>query len=322
MKKCIIVTTIHKPSKQILSYMNQYPDWHLIIVADKKTPDIEYKNLDCIYLSLDKQNALFPGLSKLVPLNSYARKNIGYAYAFVNNYDIVYDTDDDNFSTICDSHEKYNHKEVSSDCNFVNIYKMYTDYKVWPRGLPLRYIDTPTTVKNIQYICPVIQGLVSGDPDVDAIFRLLETSRNYKFTEFDTKNTDTYALKPYVFCPFNTQNTYWINKQFFHLMYLPSTVSMRFTDILRGYIAEHQLWRMSLNIKFTNSNAIQIRNDHNLIKNLSDEIEMFQYSEFIVEWLIRNKNIDVIEIYQWLSETKIVSKVELNILKEWYYIFQ
>jgi len=233
-KKCIVITTINTPSKQIIDYINNYPDWDVIIVADSKTSDESYQNLKCIYLSLEKQYELFPKLSKMIPLKTYARKNIGYVYAYANDYDLIYDTDDDNCSEITDQHPKYNDKTVSSQHKYVNIYKLFTNQKVWPRGLPLRYIDTEFTIEDKQYICPVIQGLVDGDPDIDAVLRIINKSQ---FTKFDS-NSNTYALEPYVFCPFNTQNTYWTKKELFHLMYLPSTVSMRFTDILRGYIAE------------------------------------------------------------------------------------
>lgn len=322
MKKCIIITTINRPSEQIIDYINKYPEWDLIIVADSKTNNESYKDLNCIYLSLEKQYQIFPRLSSIIPLKSYARKNIGYAYAFINDYDIIYDTDDDNFSEICEKQNPYNDKEISSNFNFVNIYKAYTDKKVWPRGLPLRYIDTTPIISDTKYRCPVIQGLVDGDPDVDAIFRIINQNNSNIFNKFDSKNTATYALKPYVFCPFNTQNTYWTQKELFHLMYLPSTVSMRFTDILRGYIAEHQLWKQSFNIKFTNSTAIQTRNKHDLSKDLLHEIEMFQYTENIIEYIIGHKELTVQEIYAWLLEQGVIKEIELNILQEWYNIFQ
>jgi hypothetical protein len=319
-KKCIIITTINKPTDQIIAYSKKNY-WDLIIVGDKKTDPNLYKQINCIYLGLDEQDNLFPSLSKLIPRNSYARKNLGYAYAFINKYDLIYDTDDDNYSDINDFVNKHNDQEVSTKYNFANIYKLYTDFKVWPRGLPLRYIDTKLIIKNKKYTCPVIQGLVDGDPDVDAIFRLTNSLCKNKFTKFNKNNKKTYSLKPYVFCPFNTQNTFWTQRDLFHLMYLPSTVSMRSTDILRGYITQHQLWDKSLNIKFTNSNAIQTRNEHCLIKDLNDELETFQYTEQIIEWLINNKKANLSETYEWLKFANIVSPIELKILKEWNNIF-
>jgi hypothetical protein len=322
-KKCIIITTINDPTPQILEYSKK-PDWDLIIVGDQTTNSESYKQIDCIYLGLEEQNNLFLQLSNLIPQKSYARKNLGYAYAFHANYGLIYDTDDDNFSDLnhINNYFEPNDLEISTEYNFANIYKLYTDYKVWPRGLPIRYTDTKLTIEDKKYTCPIIQGLVDGDPDVDAIFRLTNNISETKFTEFNKNNTKTYSLKPYTFCPFNTQNTFWTQKELFYLMYLPSTVSMRFTDILRGYIVEHQLWKKFLNIKFTNSNAVQIRNDHCLIKDLRQELEMFQYTEEIIEWLIKNKNADLIEIYNWLVSTGIVNEKELEILKQWEVIFK
>jgi len=318
MKKCIIITTINKPTESILAYAKN-TEYDLIVVGDKKTPDNLYSSLSCKYLSLANQHKLFPKLSELIPINSYSRKNIGYAYAFTQNYDVIYDTDDDNFSQIANDYCIYNNKTISTNYNFANVYKMYTNEKIWPRGLPLRYIDSPLFIEDTQYICPIVQGLVDGDPDVDAIFRLINSFSN-KFEKFDDNDT-TYALKPYIFCPFNTQNTHWLHRDLFHLMYLPATVNMRFTDILRGYIVEHQLWQNNLNIKFTNSNAVQIRNKHNLIKDLVDEFKMFQYTEEIIEWLIDNKSVNIINIYEWLITKNIVLDLELEILKEWNKVF-
>lgn len=321
-KKCIIITTINDPTPQIIEYSKK-PDWDLIIVGDRATNSESYKKINCIYLGLEEQQALFPRLSNLIPQKSYARKNLGYAYAFTQNYDLIYDTDDDNFSDLnrINNYNEPNDQEINTEYNFANIYKLYTDYKVWPRGLPIRYTDTQLNIEDKKYNCPVVQGLVDGDPDVDAIFRLINNASENKFTEFSKNNMKTYSLKPYTFCPFNTQNTFWTQKDIFYLMYLPSMVSMRFTDILRGYIAQHQLWKKSLNIKFTNSNAIQNRNEHCLIKDLKDELEMFQYTEQIIEWLIQNKHVNLFEIYKWLVSTNIVEKRELEILDEWGNIF-
>ena len=58
-KKCIIITTINNPTKQI-TYYDSLLDWDLIIVGDSKTNDLLYKKLNCIYLGLDKQKELFP----------------------------------------------------------------------------------------------------------------------------------------------------------------------------------------------------------------------------------------------------------------------
>ena len=321
MKKCVIITTINKPTEAIQKY-SENKEYDLIVVGDSSTPDSLYKSLSCIYLSLDQQHKTFPELSELIPTKSYTRKNIGYAYAFKENYDIVHDTDDDNYH-MRDSLDLKTHSDytVTSSNHYANIYKLFSASKVWPRGLPLRYMDTFFTTENNSYKCPVVQGLVNGDPDVDAIFRISNSIADTKFDTFEIINDKTYALAPFTFCPFNSQNTYWLQKDWFHLMYLPNTVSMRFTDILRSYIVEHQLWQNNLSVKFTQPTAIQTRNPHNLAQDLMEEIEVFQYIEIIAEWLLNNKNASVVEIYKHLLSQNIIKLNDLQTLKAWYKIF-
>ena len=60
--------------------------------------------------------------------------------------------------------------------NWVNIYRLFNkkDKNFWPRGLPLRYIDKEAKIskkKNKKFY--VQQGLCEGNPDVDAIYRIL-----------------------------------------------------------------------------------------------------------------------------------------------------
>ena len=47
--KCVIITTINKPTESILKHINN-TEYDVIIVGDNKTPD-DYKNLNCIYFS-------------------------------------------------------------------------------------------------------------------------------------------------------------------------------------------------------------------------------------------------------------------------------
>ena len=74
--------------------------------------------------------------------------------------------------------------------------------------------------------------MVDGDPDIDAIHRLIfETTPQFSTNE-------ALVFRKQSFCPLNSQNTLWRRKGVFPLLYLPSAVSFRFTDILRGYVAQ------------------------------------------------------------------------------------
>ena len=93
-KKCVIITTINKPTETIFKHINN-KNYDVIIVGDKKTPN-DYKDLNCIFLDTETQKKMFPQLCNLLPYNHYGRKNLGYLYAIKNKYKIIYETDDDN----------------------------------------------------------------------------------------------------------------------------------------------------------------------------------------------------------------------------------
>ena len=78
-----------------------------------------------------------------------------------------------------------------------------------------------------------------------------------------------------VFCAYNSQNTLWADKDLFPLLYLPSTVSFRFTDILRGYIAQAVINASTKSWGFYQATAYQERNIHNLMNDFRSEISMY-----------------------------------------------
>src|SRR5690348_13068659 len=61
--------------------------------------------------------------------------------------------------------------------HWVNTYAYFSDAGVWPRGLPLDAVKSaivPYEALPVESAdCPIQQGLVDENPDVDAIYRLL-----------------------------------------------------------------------------------------------------------------------------------------------------
>ena len=196
-------------------------------------------------------------LVDVCPYNHYTRKNIGYLYAIQHGADVIYDTDDDNlpyddwrlYDFVCS-------RQIVSRLKFVNIYKYFTEELIWPRGYPLDDIHGRTTLGS-EEISPVEvgiwQGLVDNDPDVDAIYRLA-VNKEVRF-----EDNPPVVLERGYYCPFNSQNTFW-SKRTFPYLYLPATTSFRFTDILRGYIAQRLLWEQNLHLGFTGATVYQERN--------------------------------------------------------------
>jgi len=323
MSKCIIITTINPPSPQLLSYTSQ-PGWDLIVVGDSKTDDSWYRSLHCIYLGLTEQKEQFPSLFEKIPLRSYTRKMFGYLYAIQHNKSIIYDTDDDNKYT--DDLDLFMSSKNSVTCDtpgFVNLYRLFTDEHIWPRGIPPNH----TSVTEVPSVTPgapaldvaVIQGLVNNDPDVDAFYRI--NVKNTPFTFEKDPGYDVILGKNSV-CPFNTQNTFWFDPSTFYAMYLPVSVTFRYTDILRGFIALFQLWKQNKTIKFTLPTAIQDRNEHDLKKDYESEEPMYKTAEQVIQLLHENSDAGLKDVYRILCNHGIVQESEMAVLDEWLRLVQ
>ena len=210
--------------------------------------------------------------------------------------------------------------KLCSQEGFVNIYKIYTDEHIWPRGIPpnhesiLREPDLGSVPKNTSLQCVVIQGLVNNDPDVDAYYRINVNNNPFNF-EIDP-GYDV-VMNKYSVCPFNTQNTFWTDPTTFYAMYLPVSVTFRYTDILRGVIALYQLWKNNKTIKFTFPTAVQKRNEHDLNQDFESEVSMYNTIEDVMDLLNKNKEASLIDIYSLLEEKNIVTSDEIETLTEW-----
>ena len=107
----------------------------------------------------------------------------------------------------------------------------------WPRGFPLVQIHGPNYLT-----CPadpssrdhaVIHSLANPEADLDALYRLVHKNR-VKF-KIDAKPL---ILGKNEFSPFNGQSTMWFEKVY-RLMFLPTTVDKRVSDIWRSFILEY-----------------------------------------------------------------------------------
>jgi len=315
-KKAIVITTIHKLN-EFIEFYSKVDGWDLIIVADVKTDPLWYKDTNCVFLSLEEQKRISPKLYDLIPFNSYTRKMFGYVYCLQEKYDIIYDTDDDNINTELLSNKQDQSLIGYSNNKLINAYSFYTDIiydtknVLYPRGFPIQYANNLYDVvdtKNKQFDVAIIQGLVNGDPDIDAKCRIPLDNCNFNFT----KNLNTNLLLGRGnYCPFNSQNTFWLDSSMFYNLYLPTTVNFRYTDILRGYVSLHQLHKNDKYLKFTPPTALQKRNSHNLHKDLLDEIEMYDSVLNVVDILVTNPFYSIRDVYADLCEKKIVTQHEI-----------
>jgi hypothetical protein len=267
-----VVTTINQPTRAVKDLHDKFHQ-NLIIVADKKTPlHWEYKDIIPIREST----------KAYAPYDHYARKNLGYMKAIQNRASIIYDTDDDNIPN-----ENWGMREVETIANkslgngWYNVYQVMGSCGTWPRGFSLRHLkeilsfedETSLVSSSIQ------QGLADGEPDVDAIWRLVVN----KFNGF--KVDRSIYLQQNAWCPFNSQSTWWFPKAY-PLMYLPIYSTFRMTDIWRSLVAQRCLWELGEGVTFHSpSEVFQDRNEHDLLKDFEDEIPGYLNNNKIVEAL-------------------------------------
>ncbi|HSX11403.1 MAG TPA: STELLO glycosyltransferase family protein [Chlamydiales bacterium] len=314
-ERWIVVTTIQPPTPQ-LRKLAAMEGWRLVVVGDLKTP-IDWHLDGCEYLSPQRQKELGYELSLLLPWNHYGRKNIGYLYAIEQGAKVIYETDDDN-----EPLGELKWCEVplvmSGTGKCLNIYRYFGQPEIWPRGFPLDQIGVEDAfqVGSPGGSIGIEQGLVNGSPDVDAIFRLTQ-DRNVVFDP-----QPTCYLQPGIFCPFNSQNTFIHEKAFFTL-YLPCTVSMRVSDIWRGYIAQRLIWEQGDVLAFSGPSAVQERNAHVLMHDFELELDLYRKGGSLVDFLSQWQGSDrepysqLTDVYGGLVQNGFFAERENLLLAAW-----
>lgn len=325
MKIGLVVTTIQAPNAvmRALAAQAQQQSAAFVVIGDRKSPPVfELQGAD--YYDLARQNAVLPSFSQALPVGHYARKNLGYVLALQAGCDWLVETDDDNFPldnffTLFNSHLRA--RRLQSDARWLNAYRYFSPTApVWPRGYPLERLaeDKAATVNESwsDERPSVVQGLANENPDVDAVFRL---TRDLP-VDFGAEDAPI-ALESSLWCPFNSQNT-WFRRDMAALCYLPSYCSFRMTDIWRSFVAQRCLWALGERVIFTAPSVRQERNEHNLLRDFSDEIPGYLNNERIVQALtdcplqgeIRG---DLRRCYEALVKLGVIPEKELELVDLW-----
>jgi len=320
----IVITTINGITKGIAGF-SEIVGKKCVIVGDRKTPpEEEFSRCKLTVLPYDGQQELGFKVAKYLPDNHYCRKNLGYLFSAKKGAKILADTDDDNIP-----YEGWvggytlgsiNGINLVSGPRIVNVYKYFSEEKIWPRGIPLNAIENDPVINdglNGGADILIYQGLADKSPDVDAIHRLIFSGKEYYFD----KIKPPIVLDEGVYCPFNSQNTIWSIRALTY-MYLPMFVSFRFTDILRGYVAQKGLWAMGGRLAYGTASVYQERNYHDLMKDFNDEIVCYTEIEKILEVLdscdLTGKPTDDIRVmYKKLMRLNVVKSEELDALDAW-----
>jgi hypothetical protein len=275
----VVITTINKPTDSIRAWAKLYPD-RVLVVGDEKTP----APWECDGVTYDRATAGSSELSWLIGPNKYQRKVLGYVAASRAGADAILDTDDDN-EPLAGEWPAFEFTGATTKgagwCNPYLLYGPEERYGVfpWPRGLPLTSTAVDPDFAGNSYACNVgvWQGLANGDPDVDAIWRMLDGQP----VEFE--QMFPLELNPGTLAPINSQATLF-RRECFLLLYLPCTVSMRVCDILRGYVAQPIMWAAGYRLGFCGPMVRQKRNPHDLMDDFRQELPLYMgMGEAVVE---------------------------------------
>jgi len=321
----VVVTSIAGPNRALKAIADgcssrQYPFW---VIGDAVSP-ADFRMDGCRFLDIENQLKTGFEFAERCPTNHYARKNIGYLLAMAEGVEILIETDDDNYPAADFWLPRSIRHRCASlrDKRWVNIYRYFTDAQIWPRGFPLEFARDAAppldALPQVDLLCPVQQGLTDGNPDVDAIYRLLFP------LPVSFQKAPAVAVSRGSWCPFNSQNTAWFSRAF-PLLYLPAYCPFRATDIWRGLIAQRIGWENEWSLLFHSANGFQERNDHNLMRDFTDEVPVYLNARRVAQAL-ESLSLqpgeeaipeNLLRCYESLAGGGIFHKQEIQLLESW-----
>ncbi|KAF0121553.1 MAG: hypothetical protein FD151_1189, partial [bacterium] len=293
--KAIVITTINVIENLRIIH-ERCPGWTPIIVGDLKTPhDVNRqicKEVDGIYLDPETQMKLGFTHAAAIPWNCYGRKNIGYLYALKEGARVFFLTDDDNVP-VRDwaDHIKFGRQQtivISSKNGWYNCYEgadTGSCEQITPRGYPTWLIGDKNEYNERQeeVNIGIIAGLHLGSPDVDAVTRLVKYPNVRSYPEREV------TLNERVMCPYDSQNTIIIRELMpaNMLWSYPQSGWTRYDDIFAGYVGQVIAWKYGHRVRFGRPFAMQERNPHDILIDLSQEINGMQIQRQFIEALLK-----------------------------------
>ncbi len=325
MKTAIVVTSISAPNAALRAIADgsKKHGFDFIVCGDTKSPQ-DFALPGCRFMSIADQVATGFRFATACPVQTYARKNIGYLVAIKEGAELIVETDDDNFPrpAFFDARKPRLAVPTVAGTGWLNVYRYFTDAHIWPRGLPLAAIRDPIppfeSIPSQTVDCPIQQGLADENPDVDAVYRLiLPLPQNFRTNR-------RIALGKGTWCPFNSQNTTWWPSAF-PLLYLPVHCSFRMTDIWRSFVAQRIAWENGWHLLFHEPTMWQERNEHDLMRDFADEVPGYLHNDRIRRALedtsltggVGNLSRDLRRCYEALIALEVVGPDELALVDAW-----
>lgn len=295
-KTTLATTTIRVPTfiedvcQNIVRHAHTDISWY--IIGDRKTPaeagelcaSVSQKyGIPVTYLDLKQQEqrlADFPELLRLITENTPVRKLIANFLAYLEGCETVIMLDDDNFVTDADLVGLHNivgtRPEltlVETNTGWYNPYEALIEERnipLYPRGYPWRErTNPPAEVRKKRAALRVAMnnGFVLEDPDIDAISRLFWPIRVLGMRE---EWGGVVGLAPGMWASQNNQNTA-LTRDVIPAYYTPVATG-RNSDIWSSYVLFRLVEHMGNAATYGAPLVRQLRNPHNLWRDLQDEL--------------------------------------------------
>lgn len=275
MIKAIVTTTINAPTEAVKRY-DQFPDWHLIVIGDRRTPK-DYSLERGRYVPPEEQESIDKKLSDLIGWNCIQRRNFGFLLAWQMGAEIVATVDDDNIPLAHWGEKLFVGKDVEATVYETDLPAFdpvgATNYPhLWHRGYPLQLL--PARDYTSLYLGTVTAHFQAdfwnSDPDIDAICRM-------QFAPDCTFDAGYFPLTSSVPSPFNSQNTFFTLRWLSEYFLFPHVGRM--DDIWAAYHVQAKGAR----VVYGAASVIQERNPHDLVVDMKKEYLGYENNLRMVE---------------------------------------
>jgi Reversibly glycosylated polypeptide len=292
MRPAVVTTTIFVP-RELEAYVDDcirhgHRETLFVVAGDRKTPPeakawclelADRKGVELVFQDVEDQKAYlerYPELSDHLHWDSIQRRNVAILLAYERGCDPIITIDDDN----CLFEQDFvgNHSLASqsaeldaatSATGWVNVCDELTEQKGIPfyhRGFPpqQRWRDGSIDWKTARGRVVVNAGLWLGDPDVDALQRLV-----YPVEAIRYNRTGNFTLGDGCWSPFNSQNTS-LAREIIPAYFLSPNIG-RYDDIWAAYVVCRIADHLGHLIAFGHPIVKQDRNPHSYWKDLDVE---------------------------------------------------
>ncbi|KAG7351835.1 STELLO glycosyltransferase domain containing protein [Nitzschia inconspicua] len=366
-----VVTTIFAPSEAVLRAASVSGWCTVIVADTKTPKNYMQDagfssaslNKQAIqYLSVEDQQTWYQRAKdtavgvflKATPFRHFSRKNVGYLYAIQHGARFIFDFDDDNLLPLDGSSTQQRVLPPLTNTTHLQGARIVESEHIafnhhplmgapiknsWPRGFPLPYIQersshgtiVETDVTISMESVAVLQFCADGNPDVDAVHRLVHPLPML----FDPFNHATKVSKETIistqgalmvptnsFAPYNAQATLHTYPVMWALL-LPLSVPGRVSDIWRAYFAQAIYKDLGLSVVMLPPKVQQERNEHNYLADMQAELDLYfkgeKLLEFLRDWSSNANSIPgrIEDLWIELYERGYIEVKDISVVKAW-----